>query len=94
MRDWIHTRVKRFIPAGIILLVIFILIPLHHEIGYLELLIPEWYVCEFEKYAGTSISLVPHFRTDLYTRTGLVYQKNWSGLNSEFACCWPSWNIS
>jgi len=25
------------------MLVILILIPLHHEIGYLELLIPDWY---------------------------------------------------
>jgi hypothetical protein len=33
----------KFIPAGI-MLVILILIPLHHEIGYLELLIPDWYM--------------------------------------------------
>jgi hypothetical protein len=32
-------------------------------------------VYEFDKYSGTSTSLVPHFRTDLYTRTMLVYQK-------------------
>jgi hypothetical protein len=49
------------------------LIPLHHEIGYLEFLIPEWYY-EFEKYSGTKCSLVPHFRTNLYTRIRLVYQ--------------------
>jgi hypothetical protein len=59
--------------AGFIL-VILILIPLHHEVGYLELLIPQWYM-SFEKYFSTSTSLVPHFRTDLYTRTRLVYQK-------------------
>ncbi len=33
----------KFIPAGI-MLVILILMPLHHEIGYPELLIPDWYM--------------------------------------------------
>jgi hypothetical protein len=36
-------RSWKFIPAGI-MLVILMLIPLHHENGYLELLIPDWYM--------------------------------------------------
>ncbi len=43
------------------MLVILILKPLHHEIGYLELLILDWYY-KFEKFsAGNSSTLVPHF---------------------------------
>jgi hypothetical protein len=62
-----------FISAGIIL-VILILVPLPPEIGYLELFDTRM-IYEFEKYYVTRTSLVPHFRTDLHTRTRPVFQK-------------------
>jgi hypothetical protein len=68
-----------FILVGIMLMILLVIL-LHHEVGYLELLILQWYM-------NLTNIMVPHFRSNLYTRARLVYQKGGYQTNvGHFLC--------